>query len=124
MAEILIVEDNPVNRRLVQTILVKAGYEVELAEHGAQALARLEHNDYALVLMDLTMPIMDGWEAIAVLRGKEQWQALPVIAVTIDISDGIKKRVAAAGFTDYLAKPYAREDLLERIRFHLGEDMG
>lgn len=120
MPDILVVEDNPVNRRLVQSILARAGYDVTVAEDGRQALGRLREAGFTLVLLDLSMPVMDGWETIAALRADQRWKSLPVIAVTIDTSDGIKKRVAEAGFTDYIGKPYTREDLLERVRFHLG----
>ena len=123
MAEVLIVEDNPVNRRLVQSLLLQAGYEVDMAEHGAQALSMIERQEYALVLMDLNMPVMDGFETIRVLRRSKEYQVLPVIAVTVDTSEGIKERVRDAGFTDYLAKPYTRADLLESVRFHLSESM-
>ncbi len=123
MTDILVVEDNPVNRRLVETILLQAGFAVELAEHGEQALSMLADGDYRIVLMDLNMPVMDGYQAIAVIRQNPRWAGLPVVAVTVDTSEGIMQRVRDAGFSDYLGKPYTREDLVESVRFHLGEDM-
>ena len=121
MAEVLVVEDNPVNSRLVESILQQAGYQVDIAEHGQRALTMLERGGYRLVLMDLNMPVMDGFQTIVAIREHVVFGHIPVIAVTVDTSDGIMTRVREVGFSDYIAKPYSRKELIESVRFHLGE---
>lgn len=119
MANILVVEDNPVNARLVQSLLLQAGHTVEIAEHGARALEILHDRVFDLILMDLHMPVMDGFEAVTHLRRDPRHLVKPIIALTIDTSTEIRHKVCDAGFTDFIGKPYSRDELLERVRFHL-----
>lgn len=105
-AKILVVEDNQVNMNLMLKLLQKAEYQTLAAEHGAEALALLELNDdVAAVLMDCQMPVMDGFEATAKIRGKEKFKNLPIIAVTANVSEEDRNHCWEVGMSDYLAKP-------------------
>ena len=117
---ILLAEDNIVNQRLTSRLLEKRGHVVKVVSNGREALAALEQADFDLVLMDVQMPEMDGFEATAALRGKEQTSGrhLPVIAMTAHAMRGDRERCLAAGMDGYLSKPIqTREliDLLEKI---------
>ena len=111
-ARVLLVEDNPVNQLVAKGMLAKQGLEVELANNGQQALERLQEGDFALVLMDCNMPVMDGYEASRRIRQNPAWQQLPVIALTANALSDERQRCLAAGMNDYLAKPFRREELL------------
>tara|TARA_R110000751_G_scaffold2333_4_gene12221 strand:+ start:2034 stop:4382 length:2349 start_codon:yes stop_codon:yes gene_type:complete len=107
----LLVEDNAVNQMVAKGMLSRLGYEVDLAEHGEIALNMLAENDYALVLMDCNMPVMDGYEASRRIRADLRWQTLPIIALTANALHEDRQRCQDAGMSDYLAKPFKREDL-------------
>ncbi len=108
---LLLVEDNAVNQMVAKGMLSRLGYEVDLAEHGEIALNLLEENDYALVLMDCNMPVLDGYETSRRLRADPRWQNLPIIALTANALHEDRQRCQEAGMSDYLAKPFKREDL-------------
>ncbi|WP_166255402.1 hybrid sensor histidine kinase/response regulator [Marinobacter salicampi] len=108
---LLLVEDNRVNQIVAGGLLRKLGYEVDLAENGERALNALNKNHYAAVLMDCQMPVMDGYEATRRIRSNPAWQHLPVIAVTANVMQGDKDACLAAGMSDYITKPYDRQDL-------------
>jgi len=108
---LLLVEDNAVNQMVAKGMLSRLGYEVDLAEHGEIALNMLAENDYALVLMDCNMPVMDGYEASRRIRADLRWQTLPIIALTANALHEDRQRCQDAGMSDYLAKPFKREDL-------------
>jgi CheY-like chemotaxis protein len=92
-------------------MLTRLGYEVEIAEQGEAALARLEHDEFDLVLMDCNMPLMDGYETSRRIRADPRWQGLPIIALTANVLHEDRQRCEQAGMNDYLAKPFKREDL-------------
>jgi signal transduction histidine kinase/ActR/RegA family two-component response regulator len=121
---ILIVEDNPVNRKIVETLLVKLGVVVMLAENGQQALDLLEQKAKVdLVLMDCQMPVLDGFAATQALREREEAQTLPrlpVIALTAGAFDDDRKHCVAAGMDDYLAKPVKFDELIAMLTKWLG----
>jgi CheY-like chemotaxis protein len=106
---VLLVEDTEMNRQLARILLVRHGLTVDEAHDGAQALAALERQRYALVLMDCMMPVMDGYEATRRLRA---WEAArsgprtPVVALTASAVAGERERCLAAGADDYLSKPF------------------
>ena len=120
--EILLVEDNPVNRRLAQHVLEKEGYRVVAADNGAAALKTLERKHFDLVLMDVQMPRMDGIETTAAIRNREKVTGgyIPIVALTAHAMVGDRERCLKAGMDGYLIKPIQPTMLLEAIeRLHL-----
>lgn len=111
-ANILLVEDNPVNQLVAKGMLSKLGCAVTVAVHGAEALNQLEHSDFDLILMDCNMPVMDGYEASRQIRRSGRWPDLPIIALTANAMPEERERCRAAGMSDYLAKPFRREELI------------
>lgn len=119
---VLLVEDSPENALLVQTYLSSNGFQVEIAENGEIAVAKYKAKDYGLVLMDIEMPIMDGYTATAGLRSWEKAQAkkpVPIIALTAYAFTEDRKRSIAAGCDDHLTKPIRKQELLAAIARHL-----
>ena len=116
---ILVVEDTPENQSLMKLQLAKVGAAVDVAGDGKAAVEKCEASPYDLVIMDLQMPVMDGFEALETLRRKGI--QVPVIAVTADAVSGHGERCRAAGFTACIAKPFAASDLFEAARKALGK---
>ncbi|AVH39788.1 hybrid sensor histidine kinase/response regulator [Pseudomonas monteilii] len=114
-ARILLVEDNPVNQLVAQGMLAKLGCQVQLATQGAEALEMLEQDEFDLVLMDCNMPVMDGYEASRRIRQSGRWPHLPIVALTANAMPEERERCRAAGMSDYLAKPFRREELLALV---------
>jgi len=110
-ARILLVEDNPVNQLVAKGMLSKLGCEVTVAAQGAEALDLLEYYSFDLVLMDCNMPVMDGYEASRQIRRSGRWPDLPIVALTANAMPEERERCRAAGMSDYLAKPFRREEL-------------
>jgi signal transduction histidine kinase/ActR/RegA family two-component response regulator len=108
---VLLVEDNPVNQLVAKGMLGKLGCEVIVAAHGAEALDQLEYHEFDLVLMDCNMPVMDGYEASRQIRQSGRWPNLPIVALTANAMSEERERCRAAGMSDYLAKPFRREEL-------------
>ncbi|MEH6564479.1 MAG: ATP-binding protein [Halopseudomonas sp.] len=121
---LLLVEDNAVNQMVAKGMLSRLGYEVDLAEHGEIALSMLEENDYALVLMDCNMPVLDGYETSRRMRADPRWQHLPIIALTANALHEDRQRCQEAGMSDYLAKPFKREDLQSILQRWLSKPPG
>jgi CheY-like chemotaxis protein/HPt (histidine-containing phosphotransfer) domain-containing protein len=120
---VLVVEDNAVNQRVIEAMLGKRGYTVEIAANGREALTMLTVRSYALVFMDCQMPEMDGYAATAAIRGRESGAArLPIIAMTANAMKGDRERCLAAGMDDYLAKPLRPEELDAALARWLGPD--
>jgi len=115
MSDILIVEDNPVNQKLIAFLLARAGYTYEVAENGAEALRRLDQSQFKLVLMDMMMPVMNGYDATKAIRANPKLKNLPVIALTANAMKGEDEKCRAAGCSDYLAKPYSKDQILNAI---------
>jgi CheY-like chemotaxis protein len=115
MSDILIVEDNPVNQKLIAFLLARAGYSYEVAENGADALQRLDKNQFKLVLMDMMMPVMNGYDATKAIRANPKTRNLPVIALTANAMKGEDEKCRAAGCSEYLAKPYSKDQILNAI---------
>jgi signal transduction histidine kinase/CheY-like chemotaxis protein len=114
-ANILLVEDNPVNQLVAKGMLSKLGCEVIVAGHGGEALEALELQRFDLVLMDCNMPVMDGYEASRRIRQSGRWPRLPIVALTANAMPEERDRCRAAGMSDYLAKPFRREELMTLI---------
>ncbi len=115
MKQILIVEDKPTSRELLRTVLEQQGYEVVEAEDGEQALVRLAEHVPDLVLMDLQMPVKNGYDVLKEIRKDSRMNGLPVVAVTANAMPEDREKVLAAGFTGYIAKPVALARLREEV---------
>ena len=116
-ARILLAEDNIVNQHVARRILQKAGHSVVVAGNGLEALAALRLQTFDLVLMDIQMPEVDGFEATAAIRNIERGTNahLPIIAMTAHAMKGDRERCLAAGMDGYLSKPVRSSDLLALI---------
>jgi signal transduction histidine kinase/ligand-binding sensor domain-containing protein/DNA-binding response OmpR family regulator len=108
---ILIAEDNPVNQKLTERVLVKLGYAPDMANNGIEALNIMDKKSYDIILMDVQMPEMDGWEATRNIRLKNISQPV-IIALTANAMQGDKELCLQAGMDDYLSKPIKLEDLI------------
>ena len=104
-AHLLLVEDNELNQELAIDLLNTAGISLQVAANGREALDWLEREAFDGVLMDLQMPIMDGYEATRAIRRDPRWQALPVIAMTANVMAGDREKALAAGMNDQIGKP-------------------
>ena len=124
MATILYVEDNEDNVYMLVRRLRRHGFEVVVARDGAQGVeaARRERPD--LVLMDLGLPVLDGWEATRRLKGAVETRAIPVVALSAHAMAGERERALQAGCDDYDTKPVDLERLLAKIRAQLGKGAG
>jgi CheY-like chemotaxis protein len=108
---VLVVDDAKENRMLVNAYLTRLGIKAHMAQNGREGVDMALANDYALVLMDLQMPEMDGFEALRALR-KEGYQR-PIIAVTAHAMKGDRERCIQVGFDDYLCKPLSKQALAD-----------
>jgi two-component system, cell cycle response regulator DivK len=121
---ILIADDRPSSRELLRTVLERSGYEVIEAEDGEMAVERARSGRPDLILLDLQMPKLDGYAALALLRGDPEFARTPVLALTASAMRGDREKILEAGFTDYLSKPAGTEALREavaRLLAHAGE---
>jgi CheY-like chemotaxis protein len=115
VARILLVEDNEMNRDMLSRRLTRRGHEVIHAVDGAEALRRAGEEQPEVILMDLSLPDIDGWEATRRLKADAATAALPVIALTAHAMDGDRERALAAGADDYDTKPVELDRLLAKI---------
>ena len=104
-ARILLVEDNEINQQVAQELLEQAGFLVDIANHGQEALDMLEAGDYDCVLMDVQMPVMDGFTATGRIREQPRYQDLPVLAMTANATVEDREKALKAGMNDHIAKP-------------------
>jgi signal transduction histidine kinase/ActR/RegA family two-component response regulator len=114
---ILVVEDNPFNVLVAQSLLERSGAIVEVANNGEEALEKIQPGKHRLVLMDLNMPVMDGFEATRRLRARGV--TLPVIALTASLPAEVEKDVQSAGLTDIVVKPFNPDELFRVLLKHL-----
>jgi two-component system sensor histidine kinase/response regulator len=113
---VLVAEDNPVNQRVATALLERLGHRVTLATNGAEAVAKWREQKFDLVLMDVQMPELDGFEATRSIRDYERNGArTPIIAMTAHAMTGDRERCLEAGMDDYVSKPVRRESLLSAI---------
>lgn len=120
---VLIVDDEPDNLGVAQKVLYHNGVDVHIARDGAEGLRVLEDIEPTFVLLDLSMPEMDGWEMLRQLRESGRYERLPVIALTAHAMAGDKERVMQAGFDGYIAKPFRINSLLDDINSALEQFM-
>jgi two-component system cell cycle response regulator DivK len=115
MARLLLVEDNELNRDMLSRRLIKRGHEITMAVNGAEGveLARADLPD--LILMDMSLPVMSGWEATAALKADEKTRSIPVLALTAHSMAGDRERAISAGCDDFDTKPIDLPRLLEKI---------
>jgi CheY-like chemotaxis protein len=120
---ILLADDNAINRELTFRILSKRGHSVTMVPNGKKALEALTANDFDLILMDVQMPEMDGFEATAAIRRKEGVTGahLPIIAMTAHAMKGDRERCLAAGMDGYISKPIQAEELLKMTESLAGD---
>ncbi len=115
MPKILLVEDNEINRDMLSRRLERKGYQVIVAVNGAEGVSKAQSEQPDLVLMDLHLPVLDGWQATRQLKADPQTQAIPVIALTADAITGEREKALAAGCDEYDTKPVDLPRLLEKI---------
>jgi len=115
MARILLVEDNEMNRDMLSRRLARQGHDVVVAVDGAEGIEKARAEKPDIVLMDMSLPILDGWEATRRIRADAETAALPVIALTAHAMNSDREQALAAGCDDYDTKPIELERLLEKI---------
>jgi CheY-like chemotaxis protein len=120
MAKILLVEDNEMNRDMLSRRLERKGYEVEMAVDGRQGVDKAKTLAYDLVLMDMSLPEIDGWEATRELRADPATKELPIIALTAHAMSGDREKALEAGCNDYDTKPIELSRLLGKMEALLG----
>jgi two-component system cell cycle response regulator DivK len=118
---VLIVDDEPDNRTIAETVLSFSGAKVHTAIHGADGLKMLGAITPSFVLLDLSMPVMDGWEMLKQIRANPKTQMIPVIALTAHAMSGDRERALEAGFDGYIAKPFRIGTFMSELSHELGE---
>jgi len=116
---ILVIEDQEDNRRILRDLLTSVGFELFEAEDGAQGIAAAAAHRPDLILMDIQMPVLDGYEATRRLKADPALRGIPVIVVTSYALSGDEEKARAAGCDDYITKPYSPRQLLAKIKEHL-----
>jgi CheY-like chemotaxis protein len=115
MTKILLVEDNEMNRDMLSRRLARRGYEVTVAVDGEEGLAMARSEGPALIVMDMSLPGMDGWEATRRLKAMPETRGIPVIALTAHAMSGDREKALAAGCDDFDTKPVELPRLLSKI---------
>jgi two-component system cell cycle response regulator DivK len=122
MAKILIVEDNEMNRDMLSRRLIRRGYHIVMAVDGEQGVAAAKAEGPDLILMDMSLPVIDGWEATRRLKAEPQTRGIPVIGLTAHAMAGDREKVIDAGCDDYDTKPVELPRLLQKIEALLHAD--
>ncbi|MFQ5953624.1 MAG: response regulator [Kiloniellales bacterium] len=120
MAKILIVEDNEMNRDMLSRRLTRKGYEVVVSEDGERGVVMAASENPDLILMDMSLPVVDGWEAAKRLKGSPQTSGIPIIALTAHAMASDRDKALSAGCDDYDTKPVELPRLLGKIERLLG----
>jgi len=123
MTTILLVEDNEMNRDMLSRRLVRKGFEVLIAVDGGQGVELATAQMPDLILMDMSLPIMDGWEATRRLKAQPETQTIPIIALTAHAMAGDRERCLEAGCDDYDTKPVEFPRLMSKIQTLLGHEV-
>jgi two-component system cell cycle response regulator DivK len=116
---ILVVEDHEDNRRILRDLLSSRGYDLVEAEDGEQALAMAEDRRPALILMDVQIPLLDGYEVTRRLKANPEMSVIPIIVVTSYALSGDESKARAAGCNAYVSKPYSARRLLAKIQEYI-----
>jgi CheY-like chemotaxis protein len=122
MAKILLVEDNEMNRDMLSRRLIRRGYELSMAMDGEEAIRMAGECNPDLILMDMSLPIIDGWEATRRIKGDPATAKIPIIALTAHALAGDKEKALEAGCEDYDTKPIELERLLAKMDHFLSND--
>jgi CheY-like chemotaxis protein len=120
MAHILLVEDNEMNRDMLSRRLQRKGFTVDLAVDGPEGILKAAGGGYDLVLMDMSLPEIDGWEATRRIRATEGGKTVPIIALTAHAMQGDREKAIEAGCNDYDTKPVELDRLLGKMQALLG----
>ena len=115
MAKILLVEDNEMNRDMLSRRLKKKGYEVVMAFDGQRGVEMASEESPDIILLDMSLPVMDGWDAAKYLKANESTNGIPIIALTAHAMAGDRDKAIGAGCDDYDTKPVDLKRLLEKI---------
>jgi len=121
MAKILLVEDNEMNRDMLSRRLMRRGYEVIMAEDGVAGVDMARADQPDLILMDMSLPIMDGWEATRRLKSSPDTELIPVVALTAHAMAGDEEKALAAGCDAYETKPVELPKLLAKMESLIGQ---
>jgi two-component system cell cycle response regulator DivK len=116
---ILVVDDQEDNRQILRDLLGNAGYELTEAENGEDAITAVAKKRPDLILMDIQLPIMDGYEATRRIRSNPDMNSVPIIAVTSYALAGDEEKALEAGCDGYISKPYSPRELLTKVRTYL-----
>ena len=120
MSKLLLIEDNEMNRDMLSRRLTRKGYEVIVAVDGQEGISKAIVEKPDLILMDMSLPVLDGWSATQILKKNPKTQSLPIIALTAHAMASDRERALAAGCDDYDTKPIDLPRLLEKIEHLLG----
>ncbi len=116
MPKVLLVADNEMNRDMISRRLIKRGYEVVMAVDGAEAVAGVASIQPDIILMDMSLPVMDGWEATRRIRSDPAFASLPIIALSAHAMAGDREKALQAGCDDYDTKPIELQRLLDKMQ--------
>ena len=116
MSKILIVEDNEMNRDMLSRRLERKGFEVVMAEDGAKGVNMSKSESPDLILMDLSLPVMDGWEATSTIKADDSTKKIPIIVLTAHAMAGDREKALEAGADEYDTKPIDFKRLLGKIK--------
>ncbi len=122
MRNILVVDDEMMNRDVIKKILTKEGFFILEAKNGKESIEVLECNNIDLVLMDIMMPIMDGFEAIETIKKQSHYKNLPIIALTALSDTQTYQKILNLGAKTLITKPFKLPVLIEQVKFALKED--
>ena len=121
MKKILLVEDNEMNRDMLSRRLIRRGFEVAIAVDGRQGVEMVTTEMPDVILMDMSLPEIDGWEATRMIKGNPQTSVIPVMGLTAHAMAGDREKCLAAGCDEYGSKPVDFADLIEKIQRLTGE---
>ena len=124
MIKILLVEDNEMNRDMLSRRLLRRGYAVVMAEDGAQGIVMAEKETPDVILMDMSLPVIDGWEAARQLKASAATKGIPIIALTAHAMSGDREKAIEAGCDDYDTKPVDFARLVVKIELLLAKKKG
>ena len=124
MAKVLVVEDNEMNRDMLSRRLQRRGYEVVVSVDGEDGVSKAQSESPDIILMDMDLPVLDGWAATKMLKASPETQSIPVIALTAHAMAGDREKALDAGCDDYDTKPVEFARLIQKIENLLNQDAG
>lgn len=119
--KVLVAEDNYINQKLISKLLLNKGYNITIVDDGQKVLDTLEKEKFHIILMDIQMPVMDGYQATKLIRAKEitSGKYVPIIAVTAFAMESDRQKCFEIGMDDYISKPFNKDDFYKIIEKHL-----